>query len=235
MAAPDYCDIQDLKDRLGIGLNDPREGALQNAVTGASRWVEKQTGRRFYTVTETRYYSPTWHYPRASMESSGYYGDYPWGNPERPTGGGFIAQRIMLDDFVSVSQVQTDTDGDGVYDATWTVGRDYWLGPRNATAEGKPFRSLNRNIVTGVYVFPPWENSVSVTGACGYSATTPDEIRELTIQAAMLLSRPVMEMSIPGVSSYQLTSDIRITMAPEDLSPMARTILQHYQDPIFSM
>lgn len=234
MAVPDYCDVRDLEDRLGIAFTDTREGVLQQAVTAASRWVEKQTARRFYTVAETRYYSARWHYPRMGYGMAGF-GEYPWGNPERPNGGGVAGQHLAIDDFVSVSAIASDDNGDGTFPSTWTVGRDYWLGPRNALADGKPYRSVNRNQVTGLYVFPPWENGVSVTGACGYSATVPDPIRELSLWVAMLLARPVMEMSIPGVKSYTLTSDISVTMSPEELPEAMRAILVQYTAEAFGM
>lgn len=235
MAAPDYADVHDLEDRLGIPFSDTRESTLVQAVSAASRWVDKQTARRFYTVTEARDYTAIWHYPSDGYSGYGNFGGYPWGYPERPFGGGRAGRHIVIDDFVSVSAVATDDNGDATYPTAWTVGTDYWLGPRNATAEGKPFRSINRNMVTGRYVFPVWENGVRVTGACGFSTAVPDGIRELTLGVAMLFARPVMEMSIPGVSGYKMTSDISITMAPEELSPMLREILEHFRDPLFGV
>lgn len=229
---PNYANIDELEDRLGIPHADAREPELQRALDAASRWIDQKTGRRFYTVTETRYYTAQWRYPRG-MGSS--YGDFPWGNPERPNGGGIAGQHIAINDFVSVSAVATDDNGDGTYETAWTVGTDYWLGPRNAAADGQPYRSINRNLVTGRYTFPAWENALSVTGACGFSAATPDAIRQLCLVVAGLFARPVMEMSIPGVQSYQLANDLTVTMQVEDLTPADRAILEQYRDPIFSI
>lgn len=234
MAAPDYCDVHDLEDRLGIGLSDTREATLVQAVSAASRWIDKQTARRFYTVTETRFYSARWHY--LSMGSGlGGFGEYPWGNPERPNGGGIARQHVAIDDFVSVSAVATDDNGDGTFPSTWISGRDYWLGPRNAAADGKPYRSVNRNVVTGLFVFPPWENGISVTGACGFSTAVPDDIRQVCVTVAMLFARPVLEMSIPGVSSYKLANDLSVTMSVEDLDPASRLIIESYKDTGFTI
>lgn len=235
MAAPTYIAVDDLKDRLGIPLNDSRESTLKQAADAASRWVDKQTGRRFYATTETRYYSVVWQYPRWGTYGSSY-GDFPWGNPERPGGGGVAGQHCQIDDFLTVTQVATDGDGDGTYETIWTLGSDYWLGPRNAVADGKPYRFLNRNQVTGRYVFPPYENGISVTGSAGYCtiANLPDQIRELAMLVAMQFSRPVMDMSIPGVSKYALGIDLQVTMEAVEITPFMQTILDDFRDPLFS-
>ncbi len=225
-----YADVGDLEDRLGIPLNDSRETALQQAVDAASRWVDRQTGCRFYaTAGEIRYYTTIWQYPRLGQYGSSY-GDYPWGNPERPGGGGFAGQHVAIDDFITVSEVATDSDGDGTYETVWAVNSDYWLGPRNAAADGKPYRSVNRNQAVGRYVLPPYENGIRVTGTAGYSATVPDPIRELTMWAAMQFAQPVLEMSIPGVQSYQIGTELKITMAPGDVPPAMQIIIDQYHD-----
>lgn len=231
--ATSYAIVGDLEDRLGIPINDSRETALQQAIDAASRWVDRQTGRRFYATTETRYYTAIWQYPRWGQYGTSY-GDYPWGNAERPGGGGVAGQHVAIDDFVSVSAVATDADGDGVYETIWTSGSDYWLGPKNAAADSKPYRSVNRNQVVGRYVFPPWENGISVTGSAGYSASAPDPIRELTMWAAMQFAQPVLEMSVPGVQSYQLGTDLKVTMQSGDVPPAMQAIIDQYRDGFLS-
>ncbi len=232
--AHEYADVDDLKDRLGIPDNDGREATLAQAVTVASRWIENQLGgRRFYATNSTKYYSPLWHYPRMGYGFAS--GGYPWGNPERPSGGGYADLRIVVDDILAVTAVATDEDNDGTYETTWTVGTDYWVGPRNAPSEGKPYKTINRNQSTGRRVFPPWEESVSVTGSFGYSTTVPDEIRELTLYVAELYSRDIMEFNIPGVDSYQLASDIKIDWRGYDLPTQYRRTLEQYRDGLFGL
>jgi len=232
MASVAYGNVHDLADRLGFPLNDAREAVLFQVAEDASRWIDKQTARRFYPVTETRYYSVRWHYGSLYGGGSGF-GQFPWGNPERVSGGGYADQRVMIDDCLSVSVVATDGDGDGVYEQPWTVGTDYFLGPRNGPARGEPYRSINRNLATGRYMFSPWEDGLSVTGSFGYSATVPAPIHQLWMDVAMLMARPVMEMSIPGVQDYKLGGDLSVTMQPQDLPPASKAILEQYRDPLF--
>jgi hypothetical protein len=229
-----YADVDDLKDRLGISLNDARESTLNQAIAAASRWVENQLGgRRFYTVNETRYY--TLEQTGRTMSSMGYglsYGGGAW-SVQSATWGMGSASRIVIDDAVSVTSVATDPNGDGSYDTPWTVTTDYWVGPRNAPAMHRPYRTINRNLAVGRYGFPWWEDSIQVSGAFGYATTAPDEIREVTLAAAELFARDVMEMSIPGVESYSLSTDLKVNMAPADLPMVCQKTLTQYRDTQF--
>jgi len=229
--ATTYASVNDLADRLGISIDDTRMATLTQNIEDASRWIDQQTGRRFYTVTETRYYtlSPRRHNMPWSLTPPGW--EAPWAL-ESPSGG-WGGQRIIIDDFVSITSVATDIDGDGVAEQAWTLNTDYWPGPKNAPAEGKPYRSINRNPVTGRYFFPVWENGIAVTGACGFSTAVPSPIRQLCLTVAMLFARPVMEMSIPGVSSYQIGTDLKLSMQPEELPENAQQILNQFRDGVF--
>lgn len=232
--AHEYASQEDLMDRLGIPDGDPRENTLLQAVTAASRWVDSQVGdRRFYTVSQTRYY--TLEQTGRMLSGMGYgigYGGGVWSVQSATWGMGSVS-RIVIDDAVSVASVATDQDGDGVYETAWTLGTDYWVGPRNAAVKSQPYRTINRNLAIGRYGFPAWEDSIAVTGAFGYSATVPDQIRELTLYVAELLSRDVLEMSIPGVESFQLGADLRVSMAPTDLPMAYQKVLEQYRDAPF--
>ena len=226
MATPNYCSVDQLRDRLGLS-DHTRDDALYEVCSAASRWVDRRTGRRFYTVNETRYYTASY---------SGWNG-YGWAwikdwNYERPSGGFWTAQYINIDDFVSVTAVATDEDGDGVYETAWTAGTDYWLAPRNAIAEGKPFRTIYRNVATGRFIFPSWPNAISVTGASGASTDTPDPIREIAIEVAMLMSRPLLDMVVPGVKSYKIGAELDVTFGDDEISRHARAILNEYSVPV---
>ncbi len=217
-----YASLESFCDRLCIPTDDDRTAALTEILEGASRWGDEQTGHQFFTpsVDETRYYSVT--IPRDSHWESLDAQERPW--PGRaPT-------RLDIDEWVTVTSVATDEDGDGVYERTWTPTTDYWLGPRNAPNVREPYRYLNRNVATGRYYFPYWEESVAITGRPGYCTliNRPPSIRELTLMVAEIMARPVIDMSLVGVQSYKIGSDLNITMKPEDLPPAGQRILDAY-------
>ncbi len=229
-----YADVDDLADRLGIPLSDSRQSTLSQAIGAASRWVENRLGgRRFYTVNETRYY--TLEQTGRSYSAMGYglgYGGGAW-SIQSSTWGMGSASRIVIDDATAITSVATDQDGDGTYELVWTAGTDYWVGPRNAPVKSQPYRSINRNLAVGRYGFPWWEDSIQVVGSFGYSTTVPDEIRELTLAVAELYSRDVVEMSIPGVESYSLGTDLKVNMAEADLPMVYQKTLTQYRDTQF--
>ena len=218
--ANEYADVVDLMERLGIPDSDSREQSLQNIIEVASRWVDAQTGHRFYTVDETRYYNaldkilPAHAWILETLER-------PWGSP----------QRIEVDDVLSVTQLATDEDGDGTYERIWATPGDYWLGPRNAPARGQPYRYVNRNAATSRYLFPLWEESISVTGTFGWCAlaSRPSDIRELTLMAAEIMSISLTDLSQPGVSNYTIVGGLTVNMDQGDLPPLGQQILQRYR------
>ncbi len=215
-----YADTADLMERLGIDTSDSRQTQLANIVEVASRWVDAETGHRFYTVSETRYYTA-----RHGMPQS-----YAWelDTLERPGG---IPMRVEIDDVLSVTQLATDEDGDGVYERIWTASTDYWLGPRNGPARGQPYRYVNRNVANSRYLFPYWEDSVSVTGTFGWCALTacPADIKELTLMVGEVLGTTLTDLSQPGVQTYNITQQLSVVMAPETLPPLGQQILQKYR------
>ncbi len=223
--ANEYAAVLDLMDRVNIPLEDPREAALAQVIEAASRWIDRKTTHRFYATTETRYYSAQNRYGRlwddrqapVSFDTS----ERPWGSPAR----------LELDDVLTVSAVATDEDGDGVYEQSWTAVTDYWLSPRNSPANGQPYRYLNRNVATSRFLFPMWEESVSVTGSFGFCtlATRPSDIRELCLMVSELMARPVMDMSVSGVKQYAVDQQFTITAGEDQLPQLGQDIIAHYR------
>lgn len=92
-----YCSVDELKAELEIPdqLDDL---ILEQIINAVSRAFEKPpaetggTGRRFYTVAETRYFTP------------------------------LQADRCYIDDAVAVTAVATDDDEDGDWDTVWAAG-----------------------------------------------------------------------------------------------------------------
>lgn len=83
-----YTDLATIKVRMGINdeINDPILEALIEAV---SRQIDDYCGRRFFAVSETRYYTP------------------------------IDADTLWVDDLLSVTTLQSDEDGDRTYEVTW--------------------------------------------------------------------------------------------------------------------
>jgi hypothetical protein len=240
--ANEYATDTELMDRLGMSINDARRAIVLEVLEAASRWIDRQTGRRFYAVSETRYFRAIW--DRAYT-----YGPY----DSFYMGWGSVApdQRVFIDDVLSVSALTTDNDGDGVYETTWVAGTDYWLGPRNAPAEGRPYSELHRQPVTGRYDFPIYADGISVVGSFGYCtlANRPSPIRELCLQVAMQMASPQMlassaagtsnALAIPGVQSYSIGQELQVTMLKPadalvtlaDLPVGATNIINLYRKP----
>lgn len=89
-SSSDYTTVALLKARLGIQTADTSEDTLLAAIiTAVSRMIDTYCDRRFYPISETRYFSAT---------QSGL---------------------LLVDDFRAITSVLTDQDGDGVYETTW--------------------------------------------------------------------------------------------------------------------
>jgi hypothetical protein len=97
---------------------------------------------------------------------------------------------VETDDIQSITSIKTDTDGDGVFETTWSVS-DYQLEPLNGIAGGikSPFYIIK---AVGSFLFPIYEPrnvnsndaSVQVSGVFGF-ATVPTAVRQATILLAM--------------------------------------------------
>lgn len=85
-----YCDLTKLKAALII-TDTADDALLLRALEAASRWIEGEVDRYFYTVTETRYYTAK-------------RGSY-----------------LIVDDLLSVTTLKTDDDGDRTYENTWAA------------------------------------------------------------------------------------------------------------------
>lgn len=215
---PLYCTVDELRDRLCL-TGTERDNALLDVCKSASRWVENRTGRRFYTVSETRYYTANFPWPGAG---------WAW-NYERPSGGLWTSQWLPIDDAMSVTAVATDEDNDGIYEVLWTPNTDYWLAPRNAALDNKPYTALHRTLATGNHVWPSWENAVAVTGAFGAAIDTPEPIHEVALIVAELYARPLLDLTIPGVQSYRAGDGLQVQMDGENIPARAWAIIQDYR------
>jgi hypothetical protein len=161
-----YVSTIELKNTLSI-TGTASDADILLAVDAASRMVEEYkrltSGRRvrYYTTVETRYYTPTAN-----------------------------AVSLNIDDAMAVTSVSVDRTGDYSYSEAWTAGTHYVVEPKNNPLESMPVRSivLARYMLWGLR-FPPYPQSVSVTGTFGWS-TVPSLVKQATtILAARYYNR----------------------------------------------
>jgi hypothetical protein len=189
-----YTDLETVKARLGIVTTDTAKDTwLSSIITAVSRWIDGECKRFFYTYTGTRYYTP-----------------------KRST-------YLDVDDFVSLTSVTTDIEGDGVYETTWAA-TDYLVTPFNARDESpaQPYNGLQRAWY-GAFVFPiTVPRSVAITASWGYDSIVPIVIQEATIlQTARIFRRSDAPFGVTGSADMgqsiilpRLDPDVRMMLAP---------------------
>ena len=132
-----YCSLTDAKNRVwpsGAEADAFEDILIEEIVMVASRQIDTDTDRRFYTTTvdETRYYKPLWF------------------------------DCVIPDDIVSVTSLATDPAMDGSFSTVWAT-TDYDLLPYNAALDGNPYNHIITR-PNGRYTFPAGFKSVKVVG-----------------------------------------------------------------------
>lgn len=150
----EYVTLEELKAILGLTNENFDDLAIAIAIEAASRACDGYKGTRFYAATETRYYSP-----------------------------GFGDVSLALDDLASLTSVEVDLDGDGVFETAWTNGVEFTLYPANSAADARPFRTLNLRQQQVRQFLNHYPGSVKVTGSFGW-ASTPTMVKQATILLA---------------------------------------------------
>lgn len=136
------------------------DSLLEISIEAASREIDGFTERVFTQSTATRIYRPT------------------------------DAFTVDVDDLQTVTTLKTDTDGDGVFDTTWSTA-DYQLNPLNGIAGGitTPYTTLK---AVGSYLFPIYEPrnvnsqeaSVQIAGVWGWPSV-PTAVKQACIILSM--------------------------------------------------
>lgn len=87
-----YCTLAEMKARMDVTTTDTtRDAFIEQMIEAASRWIDQHTGRHFYALTATRYFT---------TDDS-------------------LALRVP--DLASVTTLATDEDGDRTYETTWAA------------------------------------------------------------------------------------------------------------------
>lgn len=182
-----YVTLAELKAWLTI-TDTTDDTLLENACTTASRLVDLYCRRRFYAATETHYFTP-----RDPLS-------------------------LLTPDLLTVTTLKQDNDGDGVYEEVWTSTDDYLLRPREAASAVPPGPfwevsvrpSSSRSFAVGV------PDNIEIVGSWGYSASTPEPIRDATrIQAARLFRRKDSIFGVAGTGELGQLVMLKGTMDPD--------------------
>lgn len=157
-----YATVEELKARIDPSgvLSSERDSIFTNNINAASAAIDHVCGQKIIGTTETRVYTAEW------------------------------TDVLSIDPAIEITQVQTDDDGDGVYQYTWTANTDYMLEPYNARLDGKPYLKIRTNPHRGSYAFPAnVRQGVRVTGTFGYDSSVPALVKEACLLIASRLHR----------------------------------------------
>jgi hypothetical protein len=173
---------------------DYADADATQALSTASRVVDVLCDRRFYPYDpsndQTRYYTPI-----------------------RPVS-------LEIDDLIGLTSLQTDQDGDGVFETTWVVGTDFELAPDNAALDGRPYERivLKQRSRTQFPVGVP--KSVEVVGSFGWSTVPQQVVTLTTILAARFLERT--RTSPLGVVGLGVAGAVYIAKQDPDVMTLVR-------------
>jgi hypothetical protein len=193
-----YATLNQLKAALRIPTADATDDSMLNmAVESASRLIDAYCGRNFILAgTATRYF-----------------------NTENP----YVVQ---IDDARSITQVQTSSSEDGIYDITWNLTAhtgDIQAEPINDYIGGIvwPFTRLR---AIGDYVFPvDRENTVKVTASWGWP-TVPITVQQATvIQALRIFKRLESPLGVAGIG------DLGVMRVSKGLDPDVAQLVEGYR------
>ncbi len=88
--ANEYCTLAEVKSRLNI-TDETDDTELFSVIEFVSRWIDRETGREYYSTTATRYFTPEFY------------------------------DLLIVDDLLSVTSIKTDDDGDDSHETTWSA------------------------------------------------------------------------------------------------------------------
>ena len=163
-----------------LGITDSADdSALQYAILSASSWINEYCGQHFYRITETRTFMP------------------------------HDIWRISIDPLVSVTAVNVDRDGSGVFSEPWTQNVDYQLllgdDRYNINSLGiqRPYK-LIQVIQAGRWLPFTWPythfDRVQVIGTWGWPSVPPPAAEAARILAALFFKQKDAPFGVAGVS-----------------------------------
>jgi hypothetical protein len=134
-----YSTLAAFKAEINRSATDD-DAMLLRQLERASREVDRECQRHFYSETATRYFDGN-------------------GRPQ-----------AWIDDLVSVTTVKADTSGAGSYSVTLAANIDYWTWPNNPRANEPVTRLDLNPISSQLTEWPKGRRRIQVVGVFGYSA-----------------------------------------------------------------
>jgi hypothetical protein len=162
-----YCTLAEMKASDVLNLsNTDHDVILETVIEGVSRAIDNWTGRRFYSLSETRYYTSV------------------------------LSDTLYVDDISTATgcTIYTDDDGDRTYENTW-ASTDYDLLPLNAETGGFPFTMIETT-PNGNYTFPGTKKGVKITAAFGWASIPAPINRACVLQATRLFKRYITPLGV---------------------------------------
>ncbi|GGZ80265.1 head-tail connector protein [Streptomyces echinoruber] len=175
--ANDYATLATLKAQLRIDPTDTTQDTLLNqALTAASRAIDRATGRRFWLddLATQRTYNPR---SRIVRDADG--------------------ETLLVDDIGSTAGLVVET---GPVGGPWTTVTGYETTPDNALADGRPVTGLLR---PGGWAWNAGGTGrVRVTARHGWPAVPDDIVQATLIQASRLFKRKDSPEGVMGSAEW---------------------------------
>lgn len=176
-----------IKARLNI-TGSTYDDAIDGTILSASRQIDNWCGQSFaQSASEARYYT------------------------------GRFDDTLTIDPLVSVSEIKSDSTGNGTYATTWDAA-DYVLLPRNASGQSRPYTEIR--VAWGhSLAFPLFGESVKVTGVFGWPAVPAPIVEACNLQASRLWARTKSPDGLAGTGDFaapivNLDPDVKLLIAP---------------------
>jgi hypothetical protein len=164
-----YATLQQVKAALRI-TDSTEDALLEIAIEAASRAIDGNTGRNFYSAgTATRYFAPD---------------------------DDFV---LLIDDLAGTAiTLQTANNADGVYDVTWDTS-DYQLEPLNGNSDGIAW-PYTRIRAIGDYLWPilNGEALAKITGVWGWTSVPIAVTQACVIQSSRIYKRLDSPLGVAG-------------------------------------
>lgn len=205
-----YCTRADLKAELGHISDTNDDTLLDLSISAASRQIDGWCGQRFW------------------MDDTPVVREFCADNPrclyllDDETGDGIADTTGLI--------VAVDTDGDGVFENTLTIGTDFLLYPRNAAQRTPawPYTEIHMTYPTNVYLpanLYSGRPGVQITALWGWPAVPDDVTKACLIQAGQLFKAKDAPFGVAGFGDF---GAVRVRSA---INPIAAGLLAPYRRP----